>query len=78
MTTECVRPFKLNIAPRMALSRTEVVEQLYKQHGLQNRLEFAYIISDFPKQLMFAWKGHGKDILHNTLPMSVSVKTKLG
>ena len=38
VTTECVKPFKLNIAPRFALSRCEIVEALYRDHGLQNRL----------------------------------------
>lgn len=33
---ECVKPFKLNTGPRLALSRTEIVEQLYEEHGLQD------------------------------------------
>jgi centrosomal protein CEP104 len=31
-----VRPFRLHIAPRLALSRTELVELLYNEHGLDN------------------------------------------
>ncbi|ELT95484.1 hypothetical protein CAPTEDRAFT_170133 [Capitella teleta] len=33
---ECVRPIKLSLAPRLALSRTEVLELLYKTHGVEN------------------------------------------
>ncbi|XP_064610541.1 centrosomal protein of 104 kDa-like isoform X2 [Liolophura sinensis] len=35
---ECVKPFKLNTGPRLALSRTEIVEHLYEEHGLQDSL----------------------------------------
>lgn len=31
---ECVRPFKTTIAPRLAQSRVELVEQIYKKFGL--------------------------------------------
>ncbi|XP_074654970.1 centrosomal protein of 104 kDa-like [Tubulanus polymorphus] len=34
--TECVKPFKLTIAPRLALSRTEVIHQLYKELTLND------------------------------------------
>lgn len=34
---ECAKPFKLTVAPRLALSRTEVLADLYKQHTLNNR-----------------------------------------
>lgn len=33
---ECVRPFKPTIAPRLAQSRAELVEQIYKEIGLPN------------------------------------------
>lgn len=32
---ECVKPFKIQAAPRLAMSRAELVELLYKQHGLK-------------------------------------------
>lgn len=31
---ECIRPFKSSTAPRLALSRTEIVDMLYQVHGL--------------------------------------------
>ncbi|CAH1776232.1 unnamed protein product [Owenia fusiformis] len=33
---ECVKPFKTNIAPRLSQSRTEIIESLYKQLGIDN------------------------------------------
>ena len=32
---ECVKPFKLSVAPRLALSRCEIVHSLYEKLGLQ-------------------------------------------
>ncbi|XP_070207078.1 centrosomal protein of 104 kDa-like isoform X2 [Littorina saxatilis] len=35
---ECVKPIKLTVAPRLAQSRAEIVEKLYKTHGLNDGL----------------------------------------
>ena len=33
---ECVKPWKGNIAPRLAQSRSEIVEALYEQLGIKD------------------------------------------
>lgn len=40
ITRECVEPFKPSIPARLALSRVELVDQLYDRHGLNNRSDF--------------------------------------
>jgi len=34
---ECLKPLKLTAAPRLALCRTELVGQLFTQHGFHDR-----------------------------------------
>jgi len=36
MIHECLKPLKLTTAPRLALCRTELVGQLYMQHGFHD------------------------------------------
>lgn len=36
LLNECLRPFKPSTAPRLALSRTEIVDMLYHEHGLSS------------------------------------------
>ena len=36
MIHECLKPLKLTAAPRVALCRTELIDQLYTQHGFHD------------------------------------------
>ena len=42
-TRECVEPFKPSVPARLALSRVEVIDQLYDKHGLKNRSVYIFI-----------------------------------
>ena len=42
MPHESVKPIKLTMAPRLAQSRAEIVEQLYKDLGLNKSVHFVH------------------------------------